>query len=160
MKVTIVKRKKISLSVSLVVLLLSAITCTNSSRRFAGNSEARSLTRDLPTIDTVELMELERVGDLWNGEVTASRIVEGDEAQRIASLWREQVYLADSAVCHNPAYAIKFSSRQKLIAYATLCWDCDNIEFIEPKLTDYQGFAGEAEGGQRLLRIFESTVRR
>jgi len=141
----------------LTILACSAPSCARSEDTFRGLTEAKQVTRELPSIDKIELFELERVGDLWTGEIRASKTIEGSEAQQIASLWRSQVYLADPAICHNPAYAIKFLSRQKLIAYASLCWDCDNIEFLEPRLSRYQGFAGKHESGQRLLGVFTSA---
>lgn len=84
----------------------------------------------------------------------ATKIVEGDEAQRIASLWRTQQYRPYTASCHLPAYAIKFYSEGKVLVYASLCWECDNIDFISPELKRTQGFDGRGKKGQQLLEVF------
>jgi hypothetical protein len=139
------------------IMLCFATNCGKESDPYEGNAEARPFTQNLPSVDRLELMALERVGDLWTGEIKASKIIEGNEAQKVASLWRNQLYLPDSPICHNPAYAIRFFSREKLIAYASLCWDCDNIEFLDPRVKGYQGFAGKSDTGQRLLDEFTNA---
>ena len=141
----------------LLVILLAVSVGFSQKRRFAGNREARPFTRDLPAIEKVELLKLKTQGDLWQGEVEAAKIVEGAEAQRLASLWRAQTYLPDSAICHNPGYGIKFYSGDKVIVYASLCWECDNIGFITPDLKRTQGFGGRDEKGQRLLQVFREA---
>ncbi len=127
------------------------------SRRFLGNEEAKLFTRNLPTVDKVELLKLKKNGDLWNGEIESSKMVEGVEAQKTASLWRTQNYLPDSAICHYPGYAIKFYFKDKLIAYATLCWECNNISFETPNLKRTQGFGGRDKKGQQLLQVFHTA---
>ena len=127
------------------------------SRRFLGNEEAKLFTRNLPTVDKVELLKLKKNGDLWNGEIESSKMVEGVEAQKTASLWRTQNYLPDSAICHYPGYAIKFYFKDKLIAYATLCLECNNISFETPNLKRTQGFGGRDKKGQQLLQVFHTA---
>lgn len=142
-----------------VALLLFSVVSTNvaQSRRFPGNKEARPYTRDLQTIDKVELLKLKKEGDLWQGQIEFSKTVEGAEAQKIASLWRTQTYYPNSAICHFPGYGIKFFSDGKLLMYATLCWECNNIGFQTPDLKKTQGFGGEDKKGQALLTVFRSA---
>ena len=142
---------------SFAIVVCAVTNCGQRAERYKGSAEARPLTRELPSIERIELMELQRVGDLWNGEIKASKMIEGTEAQQVASLWRTQSYLRDSPFCHFPAYAIKFFLGEKLIAYASLCWECDNIEFLDPKVKDYVGFAGKSASGQHLLSVFTSV---
>lgn len=144
----------------LLLMLLSASTSPAQSRRFLGNKEAKPYTRNLPAIDKVELLKLKRSGDLWNGEIESSKIVEGSEAQKIASLWRTQTYLPYSAICHFPGYAIKFYSREKLTVYATLCWECDNIGFETPDLKRTQGFGGRDKKGATVVEGFPHSFSR
>jgi hypothetical protein len=112
----------------------------------------------LPRIDKVELLKLEKKGDLWTGEISAQRNVFGDEAGAIASLWRQQSFRSESPMCHFPAYAVKFYVDSELHCYATLCWECDNIEFLTPKTENYVGFDSKGEKGQQLLQIFEKNL--
>lgn len=78
-----------------------------------------------------------------------------NEAENIAKLWRQQSFSSDSAICHNPGYAIKFYSQNKLTVYVTLCWDCDNIEFLTPKVENYLSFKGNSTEGQQFLKTLE-----
>jgi hypothetical protein len=60
--------------------------------RFRGPKEFLPYTRNLPRIDKIELLELELKDDRWAGEVAASKVLKGAEAQKVASLWRRQTY--------------------------------------------------------------------
>jgi hypothetical protein len=102
--------------------------------RFRGRKEFLPYTHNLPAIDKVELFKLELKDDRWDGQMTASKVLRGAEAQRLASLWRRQTYTSNLAACHEPNYAIKFYSGEKLIAYASVCWSCNSIFFITPNL--------------------------
>jgi len=139
-----------------VLILFTASASSAQSRRFSGNKEAKPYTRNLAPIDKVELLKL-KSGDVWNGEIEASKTIEGPAAQKIASLWRTQTFLPHSAICHMPGYALKFYSQDKLIVYATLCWECDNIRFETPTLERTQGFGGGDKKGQQLLGVFRAA---
>jgi hypothetical protein len=143
---------------SLLMLLMSPAEARHV-RRFAGNKEAKPYTRDLPAIDKVELLKLDLShSEMWNGkDVEAMKTIEGREARKIASLWRAQAYRSSSAICHEPSYAIKFYSKDKLIAYASVCWMCNNVAFVTPELRRTQGFNGKGIQGQRLLQVFQNA---
>jgi hypothetical protein len=123
-------------------------------RRASGPKEFLRYTRNLPVIDKTELLKLKLKDDLWKGEIAASKVLHGAEAQRVASLWRRQTYTSNLAACHEPVYAIKFYSRDKLIAYASVCWSCNSIFFINPNLHRTQSFAGGDKRGEQLSEIF------
>src|SRR5205814_4223221 len=95
--------------------------------RFRGQKEFLPYTRNLPRIDKIELLKLELKDDRWDGKITTSKVLQGAEAQKVASLWRRQTYTSNLSACHEPAYAIKFYSHEKLIAYASVCWSCNSI---------------------------------
>ena len=122
--------------------------------RFRGPKEFLPYTRNLPHIDKIELLKLELKDDRWDGEITASKVLQGAEALKVASLWRRQTYTANLSACHEPAYAIKFYHREKLIAYASVCWSCNSIFFITPNLHRTQSFAGGDKRGEQLSEIF------
>lgn len=82
----------------------------------------------------------------------------GNEAQDVARLWRAQSFSSDSAICHNPGYAIKFYDRDVQILYATLWWECDNIEFLTPQLDKYVGFDAQGAKGQELLKYLKDRL--
>ena len=152
------KRKTILLtSLSLITIFSITFFVFGQSRDYQGNSEAKRFTRDLPAVDKVELLKLEKKGDSWTGKIEASKTLKANEAQKFAKLWRQQNYEPISAICHLPAYAVKFYAKDKLLTYATLCWDCNNIAFEEPRLDKTQGFAGDGSKGQKLLQIFKGA---
>ncbi|MBC7909533.1 MAG: hypothetical protein H7Y30_03470 [Pyrinomonadaceae bacterium] len=145
------------LSCCLLLMLLQASTGAGQSRRFNGNKEAKPYTLNLPAIDKVELMKLKSEGDGREWSVENSKMVDGVEAQKIAASWRSQTYYPNSAICHYPGYAIKFYARDKVIVYASLCWECNNIGFITPDLKGTQGFGGDDKKGQQLLQMFRTA---
>jgi hypothetical protein len=122
--------------------------------RFHGRKQFLPYTRNLHAVDKVELFKLELKDDHWDGQVTASKVLRGAAAQRVASLWRRQTYTSNLSACHEPAYAIKFYSRGKLIAYASVCWSCNSIFFITPNLQRTQSFDGGDKRGEELSEVF------
>lgn len=121
-----------------------------------GRKDCLPYTRRLPHIDKVELLKLKLIEDRWNGDILATKFLTGTEAQKVASLWRRQTYTLNISACHNPAYAIKFYSRGKLLAYASICWSCNDIFMIMPALTGTQSFEGGDKKGEQLSEIFTS----
>jgi hypothetical protein len=150
------QENKLSVSFILTLLLVLWIVpgVVGRAPRFPGRKEFLPYTRNLPVIDKIELFKLELKDDRWDGEIVASKVLKGAEARRVASLWRRQTYTASLAACHEPAYAIKFYSRERLIAYASVCWSCNSIFFIMPNLHRTQSFAGGNERGEQLSEIF------
>lgn len=145
------------LAVTLLVLLCMVPVATGKSDSFMGRKEYLPYTRNLPPVDKVELLKLKLVGEEWNGEILATKVLEGAEAQKLASLWRRQTYTSGLAACHNPAYAVKFYSRGKLLAYASVCWSCNNIFMITPKLTTTQSFRGYDRRGEQLSEVLDAA---
>ena len=127
-----------------------------------GASQAQNarLTRTLPTIDRVELQAVID-SELWIKSVEATKTIEGVEAQKAARLWRSQKWNRSSYACHRPVYAIKFFSHGKLIFYASICWECHNVYFIEPdtkQIVGSVGFAAESAKGRELLKLFKKQL--
>ncbi|HBB95865.1 MAG TPA: hypothetical protein DC054_10790 [Blastocatellia bacterium] len=148
-------RKPKSVHVLIFLLILCVVPAVaGRTQRFRGPKEFLPYTRNLPRIDKIELLKLELKDDRWDGGITASKILKGDEAQRVASLWRRQTYTSNLSACHEPAYAIKFYYREELIAYASVCWSCNSIFFITPDLHRTQSFAGGDKKGEQLSEIF------
>jgi hypothetical protein len=140
------------LSLLLVLYIVPGVVAR--SPRLQGRKEFLPYTRQLPVIDKIELLQLKLKDDRWDGEIAASKVLKGAEAQKVASLWRRLSYTSSLAACHEPAYAIKFYSGERLIAYASVCWSCNSIFFITPNLHRTQSFAGGNKRGERLSEIF------
>jgi hypothetical protein len=139
---------------TLLLVLSIAPGVVGRTQRFRGPKEFLPYTRNLPAIDKIELLKLKLKNDHWDGEIAARKVLQGAEAQRLASLWRRQTYTSSLAACHEPAYAIKFYSGRRLVAYASVCWSCNSIYFIVPDLQRTQSFAGGDKRGEQLSEIF------
>jgi hypothetical protein len=150
------RENKLNGNFTLTLLLVLCIVpgVVGRTPRFPGRKEFLPYTRNLPVIDKIELLKLELKDDRWDGEIAASKVLKGAEAQKVASLWRRQTYTSSLAACHEPAYAIKFYSQERLIAYASVCWSCNSIFFITPNLHRTQSFAGGNKKGEQLSEIF------
>jgi hypothetical protein len=113
-------------------------------------------TRRLPRVDKVELQKVQSA-ELGIRSIESVKIVEGKQAEAIAALWRTQNFRSMSPECHQPGYAIKFYAHGRLLLYASLCWECDNIDFLEPTLNASQGFNGSSRKGQALLALLRTS---
>jgi hypothetical protein len=147
---------KTRIFIAVASLLVSSFTACG---RGAGPAPAQEgLPSALPHIDKTELLRLVKHGDIWNGEIAAQTALTGADAEAAADLWRTQSFSSVSPACHNPGYAIKFYDHDVLIVYATLCWECNNIEFLTPQLQNYVGFEGEGAKGQALLKFLKANL--
>jgi hypothetical protein len=145
------------LAITLLLIACAVTYASGQSRRFTGRKEYLPYTRNLPKVDRVEILKLKLAGDAWNGDILATKVLEGAGAQKVASLWRRQTYTSALAACHNPAYAIKFYSRGRLLAYASVCWSCNNIFMITPNLKMTQSFRGYDKKGEQLSDLFDAA---
>jgi hypothetical protein len=117
------------------------------------NREAVPYTVRLPAVDRVEL-EAYEVAEMDIKSVKATKVLEGAEARAFAALWRRQDYKPGSAACHYPFVGVKFYSKGRLIAHASVCWMCDNIDFLTPRLRHRQSFVGGSRRGKELGAAF------
>ena len=147
-------RSHIRLALSFLLITCIVPSIMGKTPRFRGQKEFLPYTRRLPSIDKIELLKLMLKDDRWNGEIAGTKLLKGSEAQKVASLWRRQTYTPNTSACHEPAYAIKFYNRGKLLAYASVCWACNSIFFITPDLHRTQSFAGGDKKGEELSEIF------
>jgi hypothetical protein len=148
--------KPIGLLKRALVIACVAFAATASPAISGRDSKFVGFTTRLPPIDKIELQEVE-AKELWIKRVLATKTLEGREAQSVAKLWRSQRYGDMGAACHYPVYAIKFYSQGKQIAYASLCWECKNIIFVEPELDASLGFAANGARGRQLLAVFKKA---
>jgi hypothetical protein len=111
----------------------------------------------LRSIDKVELMSIySRMGDIER--VDATRLVQGQDAQNLLRVWRKQRFLGYSpAICHQPPYAIKFYSKDKLVLFATVCWACSNVTFVVPKMKHWVEFEHDSQAAKMLREIFQKA---
>jgi hypothetical protein len=136
-----------------ILLCLSFVTVAGNAQDKPDTKAVSDYTRQLPAVDKVEIQKVSGIERIE--KVEATKVLTGKEALAVATLWREQTYGGTGAACHEPAYAIKFYSKDKLIVYASVCYGCQNIDFLEPKLRDLVGFNARGKKGQQLLQVFK-----
>ena len=127
----------------------------------ASQADKKAPSFKVPTlrnIDKVELLDIKtEKGSIITG-VVANKVLEGKDVSTIVELWRKQKISPYSpSACHNPPYAIKFYSTEKLVVYASICWSCNDISFIVPKAPYWSGFEAETAAAKELRKVFEEA---
>ena len=148
---------RVKLNVGRVGVLVIAVCLTISPVGARPRKSAVRYTSRLPRIDKVELQKF-KPAEMSIASILATKTFEGREAAGIASLWRTQNYRFRTPDCHYPVYGIKFYYRGKQILYASVCWDCDNIDFMDPRLGFRQGFDGQSKRGTHLFKLFKREL--
>ena len=107
----------------------------------------------LPDADRVEISVL----DEWSPTVTngfpskvdsvsyyrigRQKTITGEQAKEFGTKWRSMMFWwGFSAMCHEPAYGLRFFSGQSLLLETTLCWKCSNFEVSTPLGYRFMGF--------------------
>ncbi len=138
----------------LVYFLIGAQGITSGQRI---SKEARPFTTQLPVVDKIEIQRVsggERIEKVEN-----TKIISGADARIFASMWRTQQYNDKySASCHEPAYAIKFYAKEKLITYVSICWNCRNMYSLLDENKFGVGFNARSAKGKALLQFFQKRL--
>jgi hypothetical protein len=111
----------------------------------------------LGAIDRVEVLSIDDSGQ-DSGPILGTRTLKGARAQQVAALWRKQRFTGPSAsACHQPPFAVKFYSGNKVMLYATVCWGCSNVGFIVPDRKYRVKFLADSANGQLLYETFKKA---
>jgi hypothetical protein len=127
------------------------------------NRESRPYTVDLPSVDKIEVYELDTDMEGKVHGVADSRTIEGDACQKLARLWRSQDYdFHFAAACFAPAYAVLFWKDGKLIVEGQICFDCSQVHFTREVTKGmilngvaYEGFNGRTAQARKLQAQLE-----
>jgi hypothetical protein len=122
----------------------------------------------LPEVDEIEVMALgSRDFSMPDGPdrvahyaIFGRTVLHGEEAENVAKLWRHLLRgRGFSAMCHEPAYALRFRQHGKLLFETTICWACHNYTIPVGNLGRFEyGFDSKREDAQSLLKLLESHV--
>jgi hypothetical protein len=97
------ERKLCSRVLTLLLVLCIVPGVVGRTPRFRGQKEFLPYTRNLPAIDKIELLKLELKDDRWDGEIIATKVLQGDEATTVAWLWRRKRYISNVYARYEPA---------------------------------------------------------
>ena len=87
-----------------------------------------------------------------------TKTIAGKGVAAVFGIWKKQRLLGESpSACHQPAYALKFYAKGKLVMFATICWSCRNIDFVVPKFKHWVRFQADSRNGQMLKNLFLET---
>jgi len=123
----------------------------------AVSEEARPFTTHLPPVDKIEILKVSGVEGIE--KIINTKTLDGADVQKLATLWRTQQY-ADyySAACHEPAYAIKFYAKEKLLSYVSICWGCQNIYSQLKEQNFSAGFNAHGAKGKALFQFLHKRL--
>lgn len=133
-------------------------------------------TTALPTCDRVEIHRLDGAtqADAASGfPVMASgtfsgilgrATVSGKDAEALAELWRAQTFGYEyQALCHNPAYGLRFYSGSSLRFETSVCFECSNFVVTTFGQSSFWGFDAKskkaAELQARLHGVFFGSMK-
>jgi hypothetical protein len=118
---------------------------------------------NLPEIDAVEIVDLkglqpDQVNEYMRMAKNAPCIrVEGENAQEIASLWRQLLH-DEQMRCHIPPFGLRFYIGKKLLIEGSICWECNNI-FVEENGEDLAyTFDAQHPYSQELLSLLQQRA--
>jgi hypothetical protein len=87
----------------------------------------------------------------------------GTDAEALAAMWRAQTFdWGLQALCHSPAYGLRFYSGNKLTFETSLCFHCSNFYVTDLLGSGWWGFDSKSPTAQELLRriqeIFPDSI--
>ncbi len=145
------KRRQLFYVCSLIIFLFARM----------GLADKKPSTFKVPSlknIDRVELLNIKTEKGSVITAIIATKLLEGKDAVKVVELWRKQkISPYTSSACHHPPYAIKFYSGNKVIVYASICWDCHDISFIIPESQQWSEFEVDTPDAQDLRKVFEQA---
>lgn len=91
-----------------------------------------------------------------------SRTVDSTQAEQISSLWSQQVFdPMIQALCHEPAYGLRFLKDDTLIWETSICFKCNNFTLEcgpHPSMTTFMGFDSRTEEAKQLLSMLKEIL--
>jgi hypothetical protein len=176
-----VKRKKILLLIllSLFVLIGVGIWKRRALQESLWMISLRSSTTSLPRCNRVEIYHLDP--NIYDDELSTGfpirpyekfarilehRTLKGEDAEEFAELWRSQRFAENpsqyQAMCHDPAFGLRFYKGPVLRFETSVCFDCGNFTLTAWGESDFWGFDDLTPEGvkllERLLELFPSTA--
>lgn len=91
--------------------------------------------------------------------IAGSKVLTGEEASTFANAWREMTFgAAWGAMCHEPAYGLRFRHGQEMILETTLCWKCSNFYVPSPLGTILCGFRKKDSKAEAFWEILQGHL--
>jgi len=117
-------------------------------------------TRELPTVDTVEVNEVRLGSNYSQGfetKILKTVTLRGAEAERFAKVWRV-LNNGEGAGCFSPAYMVKFFADQKLLLGSTICFHCRNLTLPTGNTSEIHSFDAVGPTGKNLLAAIQASL--
>jgi hypothetical protein len=117
-------------------------------------------TRQLPTVDTVEVNEVRlgpTEGQGYETKTLKTVTLHGVDAERFAKVWRV-LNNGEGAGCFSPAYMVKFFADQKLLLGSTICFHCRNLTLPTGNSSEIYSFDAVGPTGKNLLAAIQAAL--
>jgi hypothetical protein len=117
----------------------------------------------LPEVDAVEVVDLQDVEALSPSAYMSAAVaapfvrLTGNAAKAIAALWRS-LPSGSQARCHLPPLGLRFFLGEKLVAEASVCWECNNVYGGTWEGSFGFEFDGEAAPSRELLATLRTAL--
>jgi hypothetical protein len=128
----------------------------------------KTVTISLPNYQRVEVFHLsgETDGDVNDGfplrpynaysKIIGRKVLVGKDAEAIATLWRSQSFDRHfQALCHEPAYALRFYQGSSVKFETSICYGCSNFYYTALGESNWWGFDTSTIAAANLLRRFQ-----
>ena len=127
-----------------------------------------AVTVALPNYQRVEVFHLngEIDGDVTNGfpvrpynaysQIIDRKVLVGKDAETIAALWRSQSFDPRfEAMCHDPAYALRFYQGSSVTFETSICFGCNNFYYTVLGQSEWWAFDTSTPAAAALLNRFQ-----
>ena len=164
---------KIIVSTTAALLLLSCRSAEQRDwyRRGTLDMAAEKYGWLLPQVDRVEVSVLasgkasatngipSRVDGLSYYPIAVQKMLTGQEAKEFRNKWRAMTFwYGFSALCHEPAYGLRFFNGQELLLETTFCWKCSNFQVPTPLGYGFMGFDSDKPQAVAFWRLLQEHI--
>ena len=96
-------------------------------------------------------------------QILGTKSLSGGDVDKFASLWRAQTFGPEfQALCHSPAYGLRFYSGRRVVFETSLCFHCSNFCVTGLFGSGFWGFDTSSPKAEELLRdlqeIFPESI--
>jgi hypothetical protein len=135
-----------------VLLVTGAVLAENKAE------DLKAYTTHLWNVDIVELLTLDSKGSNQKPPILDIHQLGLNDAKEFLKVWNSLKYDPSfSKRCHGPVFGVRFYRQGKMLAYASICWKCNNIRITGPGVKLSQGFDTKDPEAEKLLTIFKTT---
>lgn len=120
----------------------------------------RPVTVNLPKVDRVTLYKVKPKSERDprpSREYEAEKTLTGEDAEKVAALWRGLEFGPNPSKCHIPRHEIRFFQGNRVVATAAVCFECENLTFPAIKDSETLGFDPKSSKATAFRKLFDEA---